>query len=61
MSKLVPTAWLNQQWAWKGKQIGQVGVYFDHVLVLVGHGGAHGHEVLALLEAITQDVHMYTR
>lgn len=48
--------WLIEQAGWKGRQIGNVGVYSKQALVLVNHGGATGREVRSLAEAIQNDV-----
>lgn len=48
--------WLIEQAGWKGRQIGNVGVYAKQALVLVNHGGATGREVRAFAEAIQDDV-----
>lgn len=52
----VPAAFLIEQCGWKGKQLGPVGTYEKHALVLVNHGGATGPDVLRVAEAIEADV-----
>ena len=42
---------------YKGKSIGNVGVYKNQALVLVNLGGATGKEVLSLANKITSDVY----
>lgn len=48
--------WLIQHAGWKGRSLGKCGVYEKQALVLVNHGGCTGQEVLALAEAIINDV-----
>ncbi|MCK5726038.1 MAG: UDP-N-acetylmuramate dehydrogenase [Thiotrichaceae bacterium] len=49
-------AWLIDQCGWKGHRQGNVGVYKDHALVLVNHGGASGQAVKTLAEDIIRSV-----
>ena len=49
-------AWLIEQAGWKGKRLGPVGMYERQALVLVNHGGAHGADVLALMQAVQTGV-----
>lgn len=48
--------WLIEQAGWKGRSLGQAGVYEKQALVLVNRGGARGADILALADAIRHDV-----
>jgi UDP-N-acetylmuramate dehydrogenase len=48
--------WLVEQCGWKGRQLGAVGMYENHALVLVNRGGARGADIYALMHAIQRDV-----
>ncbi len=53
----VSAAWLIEFLKYKGKSIGNVGVYKNQALVLVNLGGATGKEVLSLANKITSEVY----
>ncbi|RFU46402.1 UDP-N-acetylmuramate dehydrogenase [Paraburkholderia sp. DHOC27] len=48
--------WLIDRCGWKGRAMGAAAVHERQALVLVNRGGASGAEVLALAQAIQQDV-----
>ena len=52
----IPAAWLIDQCGWKGRTMGQAGVYQHQPLVLVNLGGATGADILRLCRAIQHDV-----
>lgn len=52
----VPAGWLIQQAGWKGRSLGQAGVWPLQALVLVNLGGATGQDIVRLSQAIRQDV-----
>ena len=49
--------WMIDACGWKGKSVGQAGVYEKHSLVLVNRGGATGSEVMLLAQAIRESVY----
>ncbi len=53
----VSAAWLIEFLKYKGKSIGNVGVYENQALVLVNLGGGTGKEILYLANKITFDVY----
>ena len=48
--------WLIEQTGWKGKGLGPAAVHDRQALVLVNKGGATGHDIQRLCEAIRKDV-----
>ncbi|TAF32504.1 MAG: UDP-N-acetylmuramate dehydrogenase [Cytophagales bacterium] len=57
MSMKLAAGWLIEQCGWKGKKIGQAGVYEHQALVLVNHGNASAAELMALAKQIQHDVY----
>ncbi len=53
----IPAAWLIEQCGWKGKSIGNIGIYHKQPLVLVNLGNATGAEVLKVAETIQKSVY----
>ena len=48
--------WLIEQAGWKGKSLGPAAVHDRQALVLVNKGGATGHDIQRLCEAVKKDV-----
>ena len=49
--------WMIEACGWKGKSVGQAGVYEKQALVLVNRGRATGSEVMLLAQAIRESVY----
>jgi UDP-N-acetylmuramate dehydrogenase len=49
--------WMIDACGWKGKTVGQAGVYERQALVLINRGGAIGSEVMTLARAIQESVY----
>lgn len=52
----IAAGWLIERAGWKGKTVGNVGVYEKQALVLVNRGGCSGREVMGLANAIIDDI-----
>ncbi|WP_157792904.1 UDP-N-acetylmuramate dehydrogenase [Bordetella genomosp. 8] len=48
--------WLIDQCGWKGRSLGPVGVHDRQALVLINRGGARAADIMALADAIREDV-----
>lgn len=52
----ISAAWMIERLGWKGRNVGGIGVYEGHALVLVNHGGGTGEQLLEMAGAIQASV-----
>ena len=52
----IPAAWLIEKCNWKGKRIGNVGVYEKHSLIIISNGRATGKEIYDFAQKIISSV-----
>jgi UDP-N-acetylmuramate dehydrogenase len=50
----VPAGWLLEEMGWKGKRIGNCGLWPKHALIVVNYGGATPEELLAFVETVRE-------
>jgi UDP-N-acetylmuramate dehydrogenase len=52
----IPAGWLIEQCGWKGRRIGEAGVYEHHALILINYGNSTGSDIKRLAEEIQATV-----
>ncbi|MBN2281364.1 MAG: UDP-N-acetylmuramate dehydrogenase [Candidatus Marinimicrobia bacterium] len=52
----IPAGWMIEKCGWKGKRIGDVGIWSKQALVVVNHGNATGEEIYQFCQNIKQSV-----
>lgn len=52
----IPAGWLIEQCGWKGKSLGNAGVYEKQALVLINKNNASGNDIYTLCQHIQDDV-----
>ncbi len=52
----IPAGWLIEQCGWKGKRVGNAGVYPKQALVIVNYGGSTGTDIANIASAVQNDV-----
>jgi UDP-N-acetylmuramate dehydrogenase len=55
--KKLSAGWLIEQAGWKGRRIGNVGIYEHQALVVVNYGNATGEEIIAFSRAVSDAVY----
>jgi UDP-N-acetylmuramate dehydrogenase len=50
-------AWMIESNGWKGKRLGDAGVYEKHALILINYGNAKASDILELSDKISQSVY----
>jgi UDP-N-acetylmuramate dehydrogenase len=50
----VPAGWLLEEMGWKGRRIGNCGLWPKHALIVVNYGGATPGELLAFVETVRE-------
>lgn len=52
----IPAGWMIDRCGWKGKALGPAAVHEKQALVLINRGGAKGHDIIALSDAVRASV-----
>lgn len=52
----IPAGWMIDRCGWRGKALGPAAVHEKQALVLVNRGGAKGHDIIALSDAVRASV-----